>query len=132
MKVCGWHMANWSEDAGEVPWRGCGTERPREGTGSAQRRGQREHHEGATELPLRWADPARAAAATRPAARTPLLLQPGLACTLLHESEEPYVEHILEVPVACMSRLREIDVWHGVDQCRNVGLLVGMLPKLAE
>ena len=58
VKVCGWHMANWSEDAGEVPWRGCGTERPREGTGSAQRRGSTtrvrpsSHSAGQTQLVL--------------------------------------------------------------------------------
>ena len=34
VKVCGWHVANWSEDAGEVPWRDCETEQGREGAGS--------------------------------------------------------------------------------------------------
>ena len=50
---------------------------------------EREHHEGVTKLPLGATEVARATAATRPAARTPPLLQSGLACTLLYESQEP-------------------------------------------
>jgi hypothetical protein len=58
VKVCGWHMANWSEDAGEVPWRDCETEQGREGAGSAPPRGSTtriycsSHSAGQTQLVL--------------------------------------------------------------------------------